>query len=341
MGGILQVFLVAQTLAQLIAAAAWMRRCEGRTATMRTGAAGLMLLTPWVVWVAEYGIGPASKTPARLTAPKVAQLLLRTVSADGMSTVAAAFLVAVALAGTLALLRDRGRRDDAVMLICWAIAGPLALTGYAVINPVVLVPRYCLASLPAWAALSAAGAISLAGRGEVPVPGASRPGRRRHLAGAVACVAVAAAAVSQLPSQIAVRSATGHGEDIRPVAALALSPRWAGVAVLPASRVTALELASYAPRLDPRIVGWHLTPDTEIFPTRAAAALHQAALDNRPMLIIVRPLFIGSHKITIAQARRTTDALLPRQLTQDGYRTGPVLLRRGSWLVTVLARHSA
>jgi mannosyltransferase len=242
-------FAIALVGAHLVAAIAATSRASRRAALLRTGAgAGLALvaIAPFILVAAQNGRGTSSDQPLtpRHMARVFAHVFNESYSMPGLIVVS----LLAAVGATRAF--SPTYRDITRLATAWALVPLVATVPVIVLGPNLMMDRYVLFVVPAWAILSGLGIVTLAelvGRAW---------GRRAAVVAVVLLVGVVG--VTQLDALRLVRSPAGHGEDVRP-ALLAL--RRDGRRQLPivvSARTSPLEFLAYDADAANRVVGVHV-----------------------------------------------------------------------------------
>lgn len=279
------------------------RRIISLAALMATAAA---LAAAQVVPSVLHGTGPPGSAGARIvTLWTILTQLARAMSAAPQPLVSAVALALAALGASRCIKGDHARfARNLLVWLCTPLVLELAL---AVVKTNLFRLRYWIAFLPPLAALMALGAVTLASAVVGTVrrpdggPGASRRSRAVALATLVATVAIAAQVAVGMSSQLVVRAANGHGQDLARVLTLVAQTRdqQPGIPVLIDNRSATGMLGAAEPALEARNVLRHLDPSASyVYTTLTHTKTVRAQLAGTTSL-----LWIYRGELAAAQAR--------------------------------------
>ena len=263
---------------------------ERATAARRTvgaGGAGLLMVSPLALTTAWDGKGASrfvSLTPGHLLTAFVELF-----SSFGSPVLGLGPIVLLAVLGLTRIWSPR-YRFVAGLAAAWALVPPALLLPAVMLRPNLLIARYLLFTVPAWVVLAGLGMVTLA---EVVWAVLHRLRVPRVVTVSVATgvvVTVLAATLSaQAPTLTGVRTAQGHGENIRPALAVTTRGADAGLPIVTSSRLGATEVGAYDPAAAYRMVGLDLKPaDTMIWPDAATDQVRNQILrrDSRVLLLL-------------------------------------------------------
>lgn len=307
---------------------------------------GLLLVSPFVVLAGTHGTGPA-----RTATLRTADLLPTFVSTfTGMEgpLLAVGGILLLALVGLSQLNAARywfvGRIAG-----CWAIVPLLVLLPVLAARPNLLVGRYFLFVVPAWAVLAGLGVVTIC---ELAITALGRitGGRASsaRLAAAPAtwtavAIVLAVIAAGQLNDLQTVRGTSGHGDDVRPALAAADSGAYARLPIL-SNGPGAMEIAAYRDADSDRLLGQHVQHRRrQVWPTADSADLLAERLRGQPQILLL--LRAGPRPSCRVTPDRPVDsyvrACMPAQLKALGYTVASVptaLTGRRNWTLAVLQR---
>jgi hypothetical protein len=262
---------------------------------LRTGGLTLVALTPFFWVLSQDRVGdptPADLTPVNL-AVELVRLTAGVLRPPAAPVVGAAALVLAACGVVVGWRRGGRARSGAVLAGSWLMTPPAALClGQAALDAPGLIARYWTHSLPA---IGLAGAFAL-----------QAVWSRRRVVAALILVIVG---ILGLPTQLAIRSAHGHGDrGWRQLTALLQQPELSGAAVLVEGSVYRVLVANDpgvaermplvvdpgpSGRIHPEIAG----PASVQFPAMASSYDVAVLLQNRQTLLTRTPHeadFVGS-----------------------------------------------
>jgi hypothetical protein len=277
--------------AHLVAAAVAPERGERRSALLRTIAGavpGLLLALPLAIASARNGLG-ASYYP-NLTATQAITVFVRLFDYGDHPLLGVGPVVLLAAIG-LTRVNSEQYRFIARLAASWALV-PLAVLLLACLKqPNLLFGRYVLFVIPAWAILAGLGLVTVMDlvRGAIRrAPVRSGRGLSTVVATVVAIALLAGTAAEQWWTLTVIRTAGGHGEDIRPALATAKRPEYANLPIVISSQLGASELSAYDRSLERRIAG--LRPqrsETSIWAAVPSYASRKRFLSKQTQIILL------------------------------------------------------
>jgi hypothetical protein len=318
------VLVVAHGVAALVAVAPGRRRTALRR-TAVAGGLGLLLVSPLALTAIWNGRGASRVvplTPLHLLSAFTGLFSLSTGQILGVGP--------IVLLAVIGLSRVRASRDRFVagLAASWALVPPALLLPAVVLRPNLLLGRYLLFTVPAWVVLAGLGAVAVADAAPVV---AHRPWLRIWSAGVVLTGVLVATLVVQGPALAQVRTAQGHGENIRPALAIAADRADSGLPIVVSTRLGPTEVAAYDPAVDHRLVGVQVQPaSTMIWPNTTSWALRRRQLtgDSRVLLLLQDDAGpCTQHAGVTAEAE--ISRCMPPTLHRLGYR--PVTPGTGGW----------
>jgi mannosyltransferase len=244
--------------------------------------------------------------------------------------------------------------------LAWALVPPAVLIPAVIARPNLLIPRYLLFVVPAWAILAGLGVVTLmdAVRWVISRAVGARAGStpsRRLLGGrigiAVAWVGAIALLTVTTMSQYAgmrdVRTPGGHGEDIRPALAMASTGLSADLPIVMSSRLSAVDIAAYShPGFEPqdRLIGIYTQQTmSDIWPTEAPSNVRSVVLRTKPQIVLLMRRFASDPNPICADttARVTPDYVelcMPPQLRRLEYHVQYVDAQGRGWIFALMSR---
>jgi hypothetical protein len=260
-------------------------------------------------------------------------------------------------------VRSPRNRFIARTALAWAVVPPAVLLLAVLARPNLLIPRYLLFVVPAWAILGGLGVVTLmdAVRWAVSrVIGAtsrSTPNSPRSLVlggrigtaiawvGAIALLT--ATTMSQYPGMRDVRTPGGHGEDIRPALAMASTGLSADLPIVMSSRLAAIDLPAYShPGFEPqdRLIGIYTQQTmSDIWPTAIPSNVRSVVLRTKPQIILMMRRFGNDpNPICADTTARVTpqyvELCMPAQLRRLEYHVQYVDARGRGWIFALMSR---
>ena len=341
------LFAASLVFAHLVAAVVTAERQDRRWAVLRTcvGAAlGLLMVSPVAVTAGLQGRGPNRTGSLPFSVPSV---LVDTLTVGGV--LALGLGVTSALAVGVAWVARHRYRYIARLAVAWAVVPLVVLFPLVLLRPNLLRSRYVLFVLPGWVILGALGIwilLDLVGRALARL--ADRTGSnggplRRLLVGAatysVGVLIVAGFVASQLDTLRSIRTAAGHGEDIRPALAAANRGEHVGLPIVVWTPNNSLAIAAYARADEHRLAGARVQRDQpSIWPTVEPLTSRNQEL-RQPERVVL--LLKGSRSGACRWSPRRSPAAhvnrcLPKHLRGSGYQVESVEGGGRSWIFAVL-----
>jgi hypothetical protein len=206
------------------------------------------------------------------------------------------------------------------------------------VHPNLLMARYVLFVLPAWAILAGLGVVTLAEFGQAALARWPRAGSL--LATAVTLALIAGVAVDQASTLREMRTPAGHGDDIRPGLALAVQPEYAALPLVIATYKGAVLVGAYARSEEDRLVlqRFQRTEPT-IWPIEQSAEASKRFLRGRNRVILLQRASVG--RVGCKQERRPVQAAeiqhcMPSPLKAAGYRVEQMEPGGDGWAIAIL-----
>ena len=263
------LFAASLVFAHLVAAVLTSDRPSRRSVLWRTSIAaalGMLLVSPLAATVVLRGKGP--RLPRSLPT-WVPPGLIDTLTVGGV--LALGLGAAAALAVAVAWTAPARYRSVARLAAAWAVVPAAVLLPLMLVRPNLMMSRYVLFVLPAWAILGGVGLLTgldlvrrgLAGFANRVRP-ADTPVRGSLVVAAsygVGVLALVGIVASQVDAIRAVRTPGGHGEDIRPALAAAVRPEYAQLPIVVSPPSNSLQIAAYARAEEDRLAGVHVQRD--------------------------------------------------------------------------------
>ncbi len=203
------------------------------------------------------------------------------------------FLVIAALAavGTSRWMHPRDA-DLTRVAVCWALVPWIPYIPAVLARPNLLLGRYLLFTLPAWAIL--------AGLGLVVLSDLAYRARMLFLG-----VALGLLLAFQRPVLVSVRGPEGHGRDVRATAAQLRSPALRDLPLVTFISTDLMQLAAYTPEATDRIISLRMSP-VNIWPDRIdrtttfknLAGAHSVVLVVRPDTCGPMPILLNGFRVT-------------------------------------------
>ena len=266
-------------VAHLVAATVAPERGQRWRAFRRTvlGAAiAVLLVAPLVITVTLHGKGATRFPP--LTPENLFTAFVHLFTLGEHPWLGVGALLPFTLLGLTQVISPKYRFLTRVV-VPWAVLPPLFLLPAVIVRPNLLIGRYLLFVVPAWAILGGLGVVTLVELGRRLLGNAAV-----LLAGALLVTAV----VSQVPSLTVVRQPGGHGEDIRPALAEANRPGYADLPIFLATRLGTSELGAYARADEPRLLGTQIQRDQRsIWPWAEPSDLRRVRVRDADRVILL------------------------------------------------------
>lgn len=245
-------------VAHLVAAVVAPERGQRRPALLRTIAGalpGLLLTLPLGLATARNGHG-ASYYP-NLSVGHAITVFVRLFNYGDHPLLGVGPVVLLAAIG-LTRVNSAQYRFIARLAAVWALV-PLAVLLLALLwQPNLLFGRYVLFVVPAWAILGGLGLVTvmdLVRAAIMRAPSRSGPALATVTATAVAVTLLVGTAAGQWWTLSVIRTAGGHGEDVRPALATARRSEYANLPIVVSSQLGASELSAYDRSMEHRLAG--------------------------------------------------------------------------------------
>jgi mannosyltransferase len=327
------VFAIALVGAHVVAAMATLR-AGWRTAVLRTAAGaglGLVAVAPFVLVVAQNGRGMSGDKP--LTPQHMVEVFAHVFN-EGYSVPG---LVLVLLLAVIGITRafSPGYRDVARLATSWALV-PLVLTlPVIVLRPNLMVDRYVLFVVPAWAILGGLGIVTLA----------EFVGRVRNRRAPVVAVALVLGVlgIAQLEALTLVRSPAGHGEDVRPALLWAREDGRQQLPIVVSNRTSPLELVAYAPDAANRVAGVHVQRHrASIWPTQDRLRDQERFLRGNPRVVLLMRTHLKGRCRWQASGPTTefVHRCMPQVLRDSGFHVAAADRSGGRWVSALLTQEA-
>jgi len=287
---VMQTLAASLVVAHLVAAVVTARPGERRSPVVRTmtgAAAGLLAAVPLALDAIRYGRG-ATGYPTLTARHFVSEFLRLFTLTHNVWLGSGPFLLLTAL-GLTQVFRSE-YRFLARLSASWALVPPAVLLPAVLVRPNLLIGRYLMFVVPAWAILAGLGIVTVMDRAVAAPPAWFRPRTRRRaptLAWSIAAIMVVAATVAQLSTLESVRGRAGHGEDIRPALTEADRPAYRQLPIVITSGLKATELEVYDPADDSRVANLATQENqTAVWPSRVSGKARSRAV--RESFILLR-----------------------------------------------------
>jgi mannosyltransferase len=243
---------------------------------------GALIVAPLVIIVTLHGKG-ATRFPS-LTPESLFNAFVHLFTMGEHPWLGVGALLPLALLG-LTRVASAKYRFLTRLVVPWAVVPPVLLLPAVIVRPNLLIGRYLLFVVPAWAILAGLGIVTVLDLGRrVLGPGRIGAAVPALLAGALLVTAVN----SQLPSLKVVRQPGGHGEDIRLALAEADRPIYAGLPIFMATRLGTTELGAYDRKDEARLLGTQLQRDQRsIWPWAEPHDLRRVRLRDADQVILL------------------------------------------------------
>jgi mannosyltransferase len=290
--------------------------------TMIGAGIGVLSVSPLVVMALQHGHGP-NRDP-EITPDVLLYVFVNLFAGNTAPLLGIGAVLVVALVGLSQVFAGKNR-SIARFAATWAIVPLIVMVPVVLLRPNLLVDRYLIGVLPAWTILGGLGILAiedLAAR-VAPVAGVG-----------AALVVIAAIAVAQAESLAQIRTAAGHGEDLRPALRLVQRSELGSPPIAVAPFNAAIESAPYVARsFEDRFTGLSIQRNQDtIWPTP------QPIADSPRMLLLLRASISGRCKerqddTPETHARRCMSAYL-----QEHYRITSAEPGGRAWTVITLER---
>lgn len=299
--------------------------------TLGAGAAGALSAAPMVLATTAHGTGPQFIYPD--LSPRYVLILFGKLFTAGDPPV---LLVGpVVLLGLVGLVQVRPGPSAFIarLAACWAFVPLVMMAPVMIIHPNLLVPRYALFVVPAWALLAGLGVMSIA-------ESVARTAYADVLVATVAAALVAATAVVQIGTLAQLRTPTGHTEDIRPAVAAVQRPEVSDLDIVVSSNRGSALVGVYGRKVEKRLLGQVVQRDgAAIWPNVVTAKTLRKALRRRDrVLLMLSSTSSGRCDQELGlPLEQLIENCRPAGLRRRHYHLERILSTGGSWTVAVMA----
>lgn len=332
-------------LAHLLAAVASSDQGARWPAARRTaaaGALGVIVASPLAVNAAVRGQGPTRPGPLPGQVPPA---LVDTLTVGGV--LALGLLAAGALALGVVWTAAPRYRSVAWVALAWAVGPLIALFPLMAVRPNLLMGRYLLFVLPGWAVLGGLVLVRVValidralGRLVDPTEPTAASGRRlgKVVAGTVGVGMLTAVVIAQSDGLHALRTAGGHGDDIRPALAWSQQDQYGGLPIVLSPPKNSILLAAYARAEKDRLVGVHVERDQpSIWSRLDPYPSRKSELRAYERVVLILKVRDPAQCLTDASRPSLVRRCLPRFL--DAYRVEVAEADGRGWIFAVLTRN--
>jgi hypothetical protein len=337
----LTIGLVAAHLVAAVAAPESGRRGLALLRTLAGATVGLLLVSPLMFTSGRNGQGASSYPP--LDWAHASSVFVRLFNYSDHPFLGVGPVILLAAVG-LTRVNSTDYRFIARLAAAWAFV-PLGVLVLAVlVKPNLLFGRYVLYVIPAWAILGGLGIITLmdlARRAIARLPIRSAPALATVVAAALAVALVAGTAADESWTQAVIRTAGGHGEDIRPALATAKRPEYAALPIVVSSQLGASEISAYDRSLEHRLALLKAQrTEATIWPkVKSSSARGLVLRDHTRLILLLRSRGIPGCTMTVpiapaAQINRCMSATLRKY----GYRVVRVEPSGRGWAFAIVQR---
>jgi mannosyltransferase len=330
------------------------------SALLRTAAGaaiGLLVVSPFALLAARNGTGTVHKQP--LTAGYFRGIFVDLFTHSPHPLLG---LGPVLLLGLIGMSRvfSAEYRFVARLATSWAVVPPAALLPIIVAKPNLLIGRYVIVVIPAWAILAGLGVVTLADLFPAMIRRLSPrlpQGLERGLAAVLAGAVLVAVVTIQWPALTKVRTAIGPGEDIRPALAAAERGDYSRLPLLVTSDLRVPRFALADPlrvaellaydgerdhTLEPRLANARARRNPKVlWPFGLSAAKIEQNLANEPRVVLLMRV-VHNHRCAQRPPAnlKLMTTCMPVVLWQMKYRVVETSPDAGpGWSLSVLQRH--
>jgi mannosyltransferase len=320
--------------AHLVAALVAPERGKRRSALLRTlagTALGLTLAAPLAIMAVRHGAGPSHHST--FTAAQLATEFEDLFTRSDHPFLHLGVPLALAVLGLVWVASPR-YRFIARLAAVWAIVPVAVWIAAVTANPSLMIGRYVLFTIPAWAILSGLGVLTI-------FELVRRTTRHLTPAYAVAALLIGATIASQLFTLQDVRTAGGHSENIRPVLAMANTGPYARLPIVVSSQLGAVEIPAYHRIDERRLVGMTVQHDlgSMIWPSPDSDAVTTKRLASYPRILLLLKAKASPGCGTNSQTHPGYVAhCMPRLLRRMKYQVLTTPVRDQGWVLALLAQ---
>jgi mannosyltransferase len=321
--------LAAHVVAALVATEPGRRR-PALLRTVAGGGLGLALVSPFAIMAVRHGTGAGhfvTLTPIHLAAN-----FLRLFTLSDHPFVRLGAPLALAVIG-LARVTSARYRFVARLAAAWAIVPLVVWIAAVKVRPNLLIGRYVLFTIPAWAILGGLGVVTI-------FELVHWTSRRLTPAAAVAGLLIGATVASQLFTLQDVRTTAGHGEDIKPALARADTGQDARLPIYVSSQIGAVEIPAYDLADDNRLLGITIQRNLArmIWPSEDSYAVRKQLLTSDPkVLLLMRATAVPGCTVGSQGNRRYVTRCMPALLQRLKFRVLATQARGREWTLALLA----
>jgi mannosyltransferase len=223
----------------------------------------------------------------------------------------------------------------------WALVPPAVMLPAVMVQPNLLLGRYLMFVVPAWAVLGGLG-VATVFELLTRLARLTRLDRSGTVAGLLTVALLGAAVWTQIPALVQVRWPSGHGEDIRPALAAANSSQYVHLPMYVFGRYGAIEIGAYDRRYERRMIGM-LEQRTlrSIWPSVDSVAVRSEQLRLAPELVLLMRTSSAKANCTdITMERTSKDVVrcMPAPLRSRHYRVLSFRREGRNWTFALLRR---
>jgi hypothetical protein len=340
----LSVGLVVAHLAAAVVTLGPGLRLAAALRTTTSAALGLLLVAPLVLITAQNGTGPTAVLP-NMTAEYAFSRFVQLFTTSDHPILGMGSVLLLAVVGLLRVNSEQ-YRFVARLAACWALIPVAVLLVVVWVHPNLLMGRYVLFVIPAWAILAGLGVVTLADLTRAAF--ARQPYSASVLATAVSSVValalIAGTAVDQTSTQREIRTRSGHAEDIRPALALAIRPEYAQLPIMTSSRGAVL-IGVYGRRSDEeRLIAQRFQRKTSaIWPQARSTAESARSLRRKNRAILLQrasPRPLGCLQLESSNATQI-EHCMPSLLRRLGYRVERVEPAGVGWAFAIIEKKAS
>ncbi|GAA3597962.1 hypothetical protein GCM10022223_11450 [Kineosporia mesophila] len=305
--------------------------------TTMAGTLGVALASPLILTTAGNGTGPLYIYPD-VTPRYTLGLFVRLFTNDQSPLLLVGPVLLLALVGLVQVLPGPFT-FVARLAACWALVPLIAMVPVLLVHPNLLVGRYALFVVPAWALLAGLGVVTLADRARALLT--DRPRAATALATAVTVALIGGTTALEAHSQTGIRTAAGHREDIRPALALAARPQYADLRIVVNSRNGAVEVGVYGRALEKRLVMQRVQREgPAIWPDPVPAEDVKKVLREKNQLILLQRYAIepGCDQTATPVPAAEIDLCEPKLLKNFGFHVQKIEPAGDGWVFALMRK---
>ncbi|GAB3257103.1 glycosyltransferase family 39 protein [Kineosporia babensis] len=301
--------------------------------TAVAGTVGALLASPLALLSSSNGTGPTTVYD-NITPRYVLYIFTRLFTENPTPLLGIGPVILLALIG-LVQVRAGQYQFVARLAAGWALVPLVAMIPVLIVYPNLLLGRYVVFVLPAWAILAGLGVTFLADAVS------RRVSQRQVVAATVAVALILGTAVLQFESLNKIRQSAGHGEDIRPALEIAQRPEYRKLGIVVSTRFGSVMVGAYDREQEDRLVSQRMQRDQNvIWPAAVPQKEAGRSLRGKQRVILLqraRPEE-GCSQVVQPVTPAEIEYCKPPLLKRLNFQVEQIVSAEGGWVFAVMKR---